>query len=268
MNSGPQKPRIQRPPALSSPEVSSVRLGRVSKPIPVSKTGLFISLGIHACLIAAACFITFHTFGEKGKGDDNTAGDHGDFQMLMSSREPQAESSEPVSPLLPQPIPPALPQIPITALRNLPAIQRIPPIEQATAVTANKPSAPPSTATSTGKSPASGGPSSVKAGGKKGSGGGRQAKAPPPATPPKLLSAPPPRYPAAARAAKKSGKVGVLVRVRGDGSAASTSVYQSSGSPQLDQAATEAARGWKFSQTPSLDSGATVSVVVQVTFDL
>lgn len=268
MNPGPQKPCIQRPPVLSGPEVSSVRLGRLSKAVPVSKKGLFISLGIHAGLIAAACFITFHTFGEKGQGDDHTSGDHGDFQMLMSSREPQAESSEPVSPPLPQPTPPALPQIPVIALRNLPAIQKLPPIEQAPVVTANKSSTPPSTAASTGKSAASGGPSAAKAGGKKGSGGGRQAKATPPVAPPKLLSAPPPHYPAAARSAKKSGRVGVLIRVRGDGSAASTSVYQSSGSPQLDQAATEAARGWKFSQTPSLAPGATVSVVVQVTFDL
>lgn len=268
MNSGPQKPCIQRPPALPSPEVSFVRPRAVSKKAAGSKTSLLISIGVHACLITAACFITFHSFGEKGKGADDTSGDHGDFEMLMSSREPQATASEPVSPTLPQPTPPALPQIPVIALRNLPAIQKLSPIEQATAVTAKKSSTPPSSSPSTGKSSASSGPSAAKAGGKKGSGGGRQAKPQPPVTPPKLLSAPPPRYPAAARAAKQTGKVGVLVRVRGDGSAASTSVYQSSGNPQLDQAAVEAARAWKFSQTPSLESGATVSVVVRVTFDL
>ena len=86
--------------------------------------------------------------------------------------------------------------------------------------------------------------------------------------PPRLVSAPTPAYPAAAKSAHQSGKVGVLVRVRANGTAAATSVYQGSGNPLLDQAAVNAARSWKFSATPSLGPGETVAVVVQVTFKL
>ena len=91
---------------------------------------------------------------------------------------------------------------------------------------------------------------------------------PKPSAPPKLLKAPPPRYPAKAKAAGIHGKTAVLVRVNGNGSAESTSLYHSSGNADLDEAAVSAARGWKFSPSPSLGGGETISVVVHVTFSL
>ena len=87
-------------------------------------------------------------------------------------------------------------------------------------------------------------------------------------TPPKLISGAPPRYPNGAKSSRKSGKVGVLVRVQANGLAATTRVYRSSGNAQLDQAAVTAAQSWKFTKTPSLDPGETIAVVVQVTFKL
>ena len=163
------------------------------------------------------------------------------------------------------------PQVSLITLADLPALRAQPLFEPMTSVTAEQPSTPvatPVASGSTGKSP---GPAKIrtgKAGGKIGSGGGKRTKRTTPTSPPQLLSSPPPRYPAEARAAKKTGKVGVLVRVLANGAAASTSVYRSSGNPQLDQAAVKAARSWKFSQTPSLEAGATIAVVVQVTFAL
>ena len=272
MNSGPQKPRISRPSALSRPG-GVVSAGTRGAPVaPASKLGLWISLGFHGCLIAAACTLTLMNPGGKGEGDVETTGDRGDFEMPISSRKPLASEPEsqpaPASPPTPQ-LP--APQVSLITLADLPALRAQPLFEPMTSVTAEQPSTPvatPVASGSTGKSP---GPAKIrtgKAGGKIGSGGGRRIKRPTPTSPPQLLSSPPPRYPAEARAAKKTGKVGVLVRVLANGAAASTSVYRSSGNPQLDQAAVKAARSWKFSQTPSLEAGATIAVVVQVTFAL
>ena len=278
MNLGPQKPRILRPTALLRPtdavsaETPTAPVAPVTQAAPASKLGLWVSLGFHACLIAAACTATLMSPGEKGKGDDDTAGDRGEFEMRISNREPQA--SEPESPTAPESLP--TPQVPapqasLFALEDLPALRAQSLFEPMTSVIATKPSppsAPPTAGRSTEKSPGPAKTQTGKSGGKKGSGEGKRVKRPPPASPPQLLSSPPPRYPATVRAAKKAGKVSVLIQVRANGSAASTSVYRSSGNSQLDQAAVAAARSWKFSQTPSLEAGATIAVVVQVTFAL
>ena len=272
MNPGQQKPSIPRPPALSRPG-GKVAVARPILPIPpkapASKVGLWVSLGFHACLIAAACTVTWTKLGEKGEGKDDTAGDRGDFEMQISHREPQASAPEPPAAAVPPPTPqlPA-PQASFLFVNQLPALRPLALFEPMPSVLAAKPSppaAPPTASHPTGKS---GSVQTGKPSGKKGSGAGKRAKQPTPVRPPQLLSSPPPRYPAAARAAKKTGKVGVLVQVRANGAAAATSVYRSSGNPQLDQAAVTAARSWKFSQSPSLASGATIAVVVQVTFAL
>lgn len=274
MNSGPQKPCILRPSAPSCPGGAVSAGTRVAPAAPASKLGLWISLGFHGCLIAAACTLTLVIPEEEGKGtgEDETARDRGDFEMPISSRKPLASEPE----LSPAPASPPTPQLPapqvsLIALADLPALRLQPLFEPMTSVTAEQTStavATPVASGSTGKSP---GPAKIrtgKTGGKIGSGGGKRIKRATPTSPPQLLSSPPPRYPAEARAAKKTGKVGVLVRVRANGTAAATSVYRSSGNPQLDQAAVTAARSWKFSQTPSLETGATIAVVVQVTFAL
>lgn len=262
MNSGLQKPCIKRPPGLSGPEVSSVG-ARPAARVSSGKTGLLGSLGFHGCLLAAACSITFMNAGEKGSAGDEPSGDPAGFEMKSTA--PPAESEETVSSAssLPQPAVPVM-------VVNSPATVQLPPVEPMASITANtnKTTAAAPTPAATGKSSASGDHAAAKSTGRKGAGRGDVARRDSPVPPPKLLSAPPPGYPAAAKAARKSGKVGVLVRVKGNGSAAATSVYQSSGNPQLDQAAVDAARSWKFSATPSLGPGETVAVVVQVTFKL
>lgn len=269
MNPGPQKPRISRPPALSRPEALVAAVARpIAEMAPASKVGLWVSLGLHACLIAAACSVTFISSEEKGKGKDETSGDRADFEMAISSREPQ--TMEPNLPATSTPLP-APQQLPLAILNNLTALRDLPAFEPIAAVTAGQPSAPVAASTVGGSTERSSSPSSTQAtkvGGKKGSGTGKRAKQTASTAPPRLVSAPPPRYPIAARAAKKTGKVGILIRVRANGSAASTSVYHTSGNSSLDQAAVTAAQSWKFSQTPTLDPGATIAVVVQVTFAL
>lgn len=236
---------------------------------PVSRLGLWISLGLHACLIAAACSLTFTITSDNGDGDSETSGDRGDFEMAISTRMPQ--SNGPETPSTPIPLP-STPQLPLIVQNSLTLLRDLPSFEPIALVTAGPsptaPAAAPTAGSSAEKSSKSPGNRAAKIGEKKGNGTGKRTKPTAPTAPPSLLSAPPPRYPAAARAAKKMGKVGVLIRVRANGSAASTSIYHTSGNPLLDQAAVTAAQSWKFSQTPSLDPGVTIPVVVQVTFAL
>lgn len=272
MNSGPQKSLNPRPLAPSRPVVAVVR--PIATMLPVSKMGLWISLGIHACIIAAACSLTFNTTEEQDTPNVETPGDRAEFKVAISNRPPQL--SEPELPTRPTPLP-ALPQpqIPLIALNQLTAQHELPTFEPIAEVTAGPPATPaaPSTAGESKKqNPKPSGAQKGKTGGKKRNGngnshgGGKQASRAARTSPPQLLSSPPPRYPTAARSAKKAGKVGVLVRVRANGSAASTSLYHTSGSSLLDQAAVAAARSWRFSKSPSLGREATIVVVVQVTF--
>ncbi len=256
----PQKPCIKRPPVLSSPEVSSVLAGPVAKKGTTSRTGLLVSLGLHACVIAAACAYTFMASPENSSGDDGASDEAGDFEMSSP-----AATAGPTAPFPQQPL--AL-RMPVILALNSTASMQLPPVEPMALAAPNKQTSL-SPATQPGvKSTAQSGTHAAKAGGQKGSGRSQLAKRDSPVPPPKLLHHPPPRYPTGAKAAGKSGTVSVLVHVRGNGSAASASIYHSSGSPQLDQAAMDAARGWTFSPTPSLAPGKTVAVVVLVTFAL
>jgi protein TonB len=76
------------------------------------------------------------------------------------------------------------------------------------------------------------------------------AAAPAPLTPPLFNAAylrnPPPRYPLAARRNGEQGTVTLKVLVTRDGAAASVALEKSSGSLQLDAAALEAVRHWRF----------------------
>jgi TonB family protein len=79
----------------------------------------------------------------------------------------------------------------------------------------------------------------------------------------KPLSTPTPTYPKAEFDAGHQGTVVLGVHVLKDGSVGTTSVYQSSGYPALDQAAQDAAAGWKFS-TPTTVAGDPVEADVQL----
>lgn len=269
MNPGPQKPRVIRPPALPRPEVSR-DCTPLAKKTPAGKISLLGSLGIHACLIAAAWSVTLNGSGEKtAAGDDAISQEAGDFKMIAPAGNPRPDEPDSSSRSLPLPAPATPPREVFAALLNSSAALILPPAEPWVLAPPDKQTGPsPATATATEKSSASPGARATNAGGRPRSGHGPLAKRESPAAPPKLLRAPPPRYPPEAKAAAKSGRVAVLIRVRANGSAASTSLYHSSGNRQLDQAAVDAARSWTFSPTPSLGSGNTFAVVVQVTFAL
>ncbi|MGE6333548.1 TonB family protein [Stenotrophomonas sp. NPDC077659] len=76
---------------------------------------------------------------------------------------------------------------------------------------------------------------------------------------------PPPSYPAAALRRGESGSVVVRVDVDATGYANNITVIQRSGSRELDRAATEAVRRWRF--TPALSNGQPVPGTLEVPFD-
>lgn len=259
MNPRPRKPVIKQPSALAAPELAGEWARPSVKRTRSGGIGLLGSLGLHACLIAAACSITLIDYGDEGATKVTESAEGADFTL----------STAPISPptaVPPTPLKPAPPRVAVATFLNASDLV-LPPVEPWVAEPAHTEPAP-QPAASSAKPAAASATKSAKAGGRKGSGDGKLGKRTNPVPPPKLVSDPAPRYPAAAKAAKKTGQVSVLVRVRANGSAAATSVYHSSGNSQLDAAAVEAARSWKFSQTPSLESGATVAVVVLVTFKL
>ncbi|GAB3385077.1 energy transducer TonB [Lysobacter fragariae] len=86
--------------------------------------------------------------------------------------------------------------------------------------------------------------------------------APTASTPAQVISSPAPRYPAMALRRGESGKVLVSVEVGPDGVPATVEVAKSSGSRDLDRAAMEAVRRWRFS--PAMDGERPVSSRVQV----
>ena len=203
--------------------------------------------------------------------------------MMMSLAPAATESSEAASSTS-TPAPHAMPmrvlQVPVpTHQIDLPAPERwtvnipaatptpLPSTVAATTPASDRTGASQNPRRSTGGNSSGKGRVTSKASGQ-GGGGNSIAQKQPPSGPPQLISAPPPRYPAAAKSAGKSGQVRVLVQVRGNGSAASTSLYHGSGDATLDNAAVVAARSWKFTTTPSLGNGQTIPVVVKVNFRL
>lgn len=78
---------------------------------------------------------------------------------------------------------------------------------------------------------------------------------------------PPPRYPAAALRAGRSGTVTVRVDVDAQGRPAGVTVVGRSGSRDLDRAAAEALRRWRFHPAQRDGRAVPASLVVPVTFD-
>ncbi len=76
---------------------------------------------------------------------------------------------------------------------------------------------------------------------------------------------PPPTYPAAALRRGESGSVVVRVDVDATGYANNITVIQRSGSRELDRAATDAVRRWRFS--PAVSNGQPVPGSIEVPFD-
>jgi protein TonB len=83
-------------------------------------------------------------------------------------------------------------------------------------------------------------------------------------TPPRPTSKPPPRYPRELLQKKKGGKVIVLVTVDERGVVANASVKESSGHRELDQAALNAAKRWKFK--PGIKGGRKAVMTARIPF--
>ena len=264
MSELPSKPCVVRP---SLPKGDEVPNGAGLRPVSRMRSagkGFLGSMGIHLALIAAACSITLVGKGGSVQSVGSSYQKDDGFQMTMAH---DALSSADQPPTFP--VAAALPLVAATrSTVELPVSTPIPDLPKAAAAVLQQPSDSPPTNPASAKTSAGPASKAAKPGRGTGSDEGRMAKRERPAPPPKLLRAPPPRYPAAARAAGKSGTVSVLVRVRSNGSAASTSLYKGCGNGQLDQAAVEAARSWSFSPTPLLGPDASIPVVVQVNFTL
>lgn len=85
---------------------------------------------------------------------------------------------------------------------------------------------------------------------------------------PSYLHHPEPAYPLVALRRGETGTVYVLVRVTPDGRAASVTMNKSSGSSVLDEAATRAVRGWRFSPARQGTQAVEGEVIVPVVFKL
>lgn len=85
-------------------------------------------------------------------------------------------------------------------------------------------------------------------------------------TQPLAVETPPPAYPAELACAGIAGQVGVLLTIGVDGRPKNVRVEGSSGHPQLDQAAVDAVKGWKFQPGTSRGQPAESPLRVPVTF--
>lgn len=85
---------------------------------------------------------------------------------------------------------------------------------------------------------------------------------------PQAIRSPAPRYPRSAQRRRESGTVLLRVHVLADGSVGSVDLVQSSQSRDLDRAASDAVRRWRF--RPALRDGRPVATAVQIpiTFNL
>ena len=141
-----------------------------------SRLGLWIALGLHACLIAAACSLTFTSTDEIPKVDNEIFIDRGAFEMPISIREPQKNNPDRSVTSAPLPAPPPLP---LVALEHLTALRYEPFFEPIAAVTADPASAPakkPMAGESTRKSPSPSTTRTGKTASGKGNGTGKRMK--------------------------------------------------------------------------------------------
>ena len=84
----------------------------------------------------------------------------------------------------------------------------------------------------------------------------------------KYLNNPTPKYPSSARRKGIQGKVLLWVVVKADGLPASVEVSDSSGSTDLDRAALEAVKQWKFIPAKSKQQFVQASVIVPIEFKI
>lgn len=83
-------------------------------------------------------------------------------------------------------------------------------------------------------------------------------------TPPRPTSKPPPRYPKELLKKKQGGRVLILVTVDEQGFVSNASVKEGSGFQEMDQAALEAAKKWKFK--PGIKGGRKAVMTAKIPF--
>ena len=275
MNEVPRSSRLPKTPVPWSREIVAGNWPKVAGKSSSSRTGFWISLGLHGCLAAAACSLVWLPAAGNGSGGVSAEGEAGEIVMGVMPDAAESSAASPTS--IPKAMPMPVLQVPVFSNHvDLPPPERWttnvtaptpPPTTVAAATAPTDRAGIPNPRLSPGKSSSAKGSGKSRAAGQAG-GGNSSAQKQPSGGPPKLVYAPPPRYPATAKSAGKSGQVRVLIQVRGNGSAASASLYHGSGDPALDSAAVAAARSWKFTATPSLGNGQTIPVVVKVNFRL
>jgi protein TonB len=87
-------------------------------------------------------------------------------------------------------------------------------------------------------------------------------------SPPRPIRQKTPPYPEAARRAGGEGTVVVKAYVQADGTIGAADVHQSSGDPELDRAALDAIREWRFSPAARAGRAVAAWVLVPVQFKL
>ena len=196
------------------------------------------SFGIHFCILAAAAAMgLFSVAAESEKRPIDVV--IYDASAPESAPEPAAEAAPPM---------PSIDDIPIEPPKKEQQETQEPPKEMPketpkTAATNTSPT--PSTSQGTSEQPSPAPTESVGSG--SGEGTGRdEAAAQRPRTPPQLLSGAAPVYPKDLERRGITGTVGLAIVVGSDGGVESVDVSSSSGQPELDQAAIEAAYTYRF----------------------
>ena len=188
------------------------------------------SFGIHFCILAAAAAMgLFSVAAESEKRPIDVV--IYDASAPESAPEPAAEAAPPM---------PSIDDIPIEPpKKEQQETQEQPKDTPKTAATNT--SAAPSTSQGTSEQP-----STASSTGSGESSGRDAAAAQRPRTPPQLLSGAAPVYPKDLERRGITGTVGLAIVVGSDGGVESVDVSSSSGQPELDQAAIEAAYTYRF----------------------
>ncbi len=85
-------------------------------------------------------------------------------------------------------------------------------------------------------------------------------------TQPMAVETPPPAYPEELACAGVSGQVGIILNIGADGMPKDVRVEDGSGHPELDKAAVDAVKGWKFQAGTSRGKPAETPLRVPITF--
>lgn len=194
------------------------------------------SFGIHFCIIAVAASMGLFSMAKETEKRPIDVVIY-DASAPESEPAPAAEAAPPM---------PSVDDIPLEPpKKEQQETAQEPPKETPKTAATNNTSPTPSTSQGTSEQPSPAPTESVGSG--SGEGTGRdEAAAQRPRTPPQLLSGAAPVYPKDLERRGITGTVGLAIVVGSDGGVESVDVSSSSGQPELDQAAIEAAYTYRF----------------------